>query len=253
MEAARAPSRRALATLPFSRPRRSRKLPPIPLASPEHSTAAAREALRLRGRRLEWLTLALCAVEAGVGVVAGVCAGSVALVGFGLDSLVEMTSALVLLWRLLPAAGGARVPTERQALRAVGACLLVLAAYVGSEAARDLWLRQRPEVSVPGIALALGSLVAMPLLARAKRRVAAPLHSAALKADALQADVCGWLAGMMLLGLALNAALGWWWADPAAALCMVPLIALEGIRAWRGQTCACVGCHADQVGAEATP
>jgi divalent metal cation (Fe/Co/Zn/Cd) transporter len=199
--------------------------------------------LRRRGRRLEWLTLVLCAGEASVGLTAGVRAESVALVGFGLDSLIEMTSALVLLWRFLPKRpGGPRMLSERQALRAVGVCLFLVGIYVGYEAVRDLLMWDRPRPSLPGILLGMASLVAMPLLARAKRRVATPLHSAALRADALQADVCGWLAGVMLVGLVLNALLGWWWADPLAGLCMVPLIAREGIRALRGEPCGCTRC-----------
>ena len=207
---------------------------------------AGRETLRRRGRGLEWLTLALCAGEAGVGLAAGVRADSVALLGFGLDSLIEMASALILLWRLLPAGGGqGAVARERQALRAVGGCLFLLGAYIAYQAGRDVLLREQPRASVAGIALAVGSLVAMPLLARAKRRLADPLHSAALRADALQAEVCTWLAAVMLAGLVLNAALGWWWADPAAALCMVPLVVREGLRALRGEACSCVSCHAE--------
>ncbi|HVP39837.1 MAG TPA: cation transporter [Candidatus Saccharimonadales bacterium] len=224
---------------------------PAPLAAfPADPGAPApapdRETLRRRGRRLEWLTLALSAGEAAVGIAAGLRADSVALLGFGLDSLIEMASALVLLWRFLPARpGGARWLSERQALRLVGICLFLLGAYVAWQAVADLWLRARPERSPVGMALAVASLVAMPLLARAKRRVAAPLHSAALRADALQADVCAWLAAVTLAGLSLNAVLGWWWADPVAALCMVPLIAREGVRALRGQACGCAGCELD--------
>ena len=193
---------------------------------------ARRRAVR-RGRRLEYLTLGWNLLEAVVAVGAGVAAGSTALVGFGVDSLIESASGGALLWRLRDG-GEAR---ERAALRLVGVSFLVLAAYVAWEAAGALLRREPPEPSRVGIAVAALSLVVMPLLARAKRRVAAVLESRALHADSRQADLCAYLSAILLAGLALNALFGWWWADPVAALVMVPIIAHEGWEALRGEEC----------------
>jgi divalent metal cation (Fe/Co/Zn/Cd) transporter len=125
------------------------------------------------------------------------------------------------------------------ALRLIGASLLLLALYVAIQAAWRLLAGQRAEASYLGLGTAVGSLVVMQWLARSKRRVAAELESGAVHADSLQSEICSYLAAILLAGLALNALFGWWWADPAAALIMVPLIAREGFDAWRGQTCAC--------------
>jgi len=206
---------------------------------------ADRAALVRRGRRLEYLTVGWNLLEAAASVAAGVAAGSVALVGFGADSLVETSSGLVLLWRLSggerDAAGRERA--ERRALRLVGACFLALAAYVLFEAASSLLNREPPEASAAGVVIAALSLAVMPLLARAKRRVAARIESRALAADARQTDLCAYLSAVLLGGLALNALFGWWWADPAAALVMVPVIAREGVEALRGETCCGGACH----------
>ena len=207
-----------------------------------HLGPSERESLKRRGRTLEWLTLALCALEAGVGIGAGQVASSAALLAFGLQSLVEGISGGTMLWRLREGRSGAGRAAETRALRIIGVSLLVVALYVAYDAGRDLLEHVRPASSTPGIALAVFSLIAMPLLARAKRSVARGLHSAALRADAVHTDVCTWQAGIMLGGLGLHALLGWWWMDPAAALVMVPLIALEGVRALKGEGCGCVEC-----------
>ena len=201
-----------------------------------------RTAALVRGRRLEYLTVGWNSLEAIVSIIAGLIAGSIALVGFGLDSVIETSSGLAMLWRLNHANerdAASRERAERIALRIVGASFLALAAYVCYEAARDLWQRQPPEHSIPGIVIAALSLVAMPLLARAKRKVARTLNSAALKADSRQTDICAYLSAILLGGLLLNALLGWWWADPVAGLIMVPIIAREGVQALRGDACAC--------------
>ena len=194
-----------------------------------------RDVLVRRGRRLEYLTVGWNFVEAVVSVGAGLVAGSIALVGFGVDSLVETSSGLVLLWRLGDGEEGER--REQLALRLVGVCFLLLAAYVAYEAATSLWRREPPDVSVVGIVVAALSLVVMPLLARAKRRVADGLGSRALHADSRQTDLCAYLSAILLGGLALNALFGWWWADPVAGLVMVPIIVNEGVEALRGETC----------------
>lgn len=193
-----------------------------------------------RGRRLEYLTLAWNGLEAAIGIAAGVMAGSIALVGFGLDSVIEMTSGAALLWRLRLDDTERRERAEKIALRVVGVCFLALAAYIAYESASSLYRREKPEESIPGIVIAVASLIAMPLLARAKRQVALFLHSRALHADSRQTDVCAYLSGILLGGLVLNAAFGWWWADSVAALLMVPLIMYEAIEALRGEdACHC--------------
>jgi divalent metal cation (Fe/Co/Zn/Cd) transporter len=188
-----------------------------------------------RGRRLEYFTLGWNMLEAAVAVGAGWLSGSIALVGFGGDSLIECASGAVLLWRLSsPAQDESR---ERRALRLVGVSLFLLAAYVCFEAAKSLIAREQPEASVVGIMLSISSLIVMPLLARAKRQVAANLGSHAMVADSRQTDICAYLSAILLVGLSLNALFGWWWADPVAALIMVPMITREGLEAWRGEAC----------------
>jgi divalent metal cation (Fe/Co/Zn/Cd) transporter len=197
----------------------------------------------LRGRRLELFTIGWNALEGLVAVIAGVFAGSISLVGFGIDSFVEVTSGSVLLWRMsVDADVQRRERNERRALKIVGACFLALAAYITYESAMDLWAKKAPEHSIPGIVLACVSLVVMPLLSRAKRRVGRALGSAAMHADAKQTEFCTYLSGILLAGLLLNAFFGLWWADPAAALIMVPIIAKEGIEGLQGN--ACDECHA---------
>jgi divalent metal cation (Fe/Co/Zn/Cd) transporter len=191
------------------------------------------------GRRLEYFTLGWNLTEAAVAVGAGVFAGSIALIGFGIDSLIESLSGGILLWRLRQAEAETDERRERLAHRLVGISFLVLALYVAVEAAKSLLRHEQPGVSVVGIVLAVVSLIVMPLLASAKRRVAARLDSRALHADSRQTDICAYLSAILLGGLLLNALFGWWWADPVAALCMLPLIFREGMEAVRGRS----SCH----------
>ena len=184
---------------------------------------------------MEYLTLAWNSLEAVAAIAAGVVAGSIALVGFGLDSVIECFSGGVLLWRLRAGEEGER--RERMALRLVGVSFIALAIYVADEAISSLARHEAPEKSWFGIAVAMASLVAMPLLARAKRRVASRLNSGALHADSRQTDICAYLSAVLLGGLLLNALLHWWWADPVAGLIMVPLIVREGVESLRGKTC----------------
>lgn len=200
-----------------------------PSAVGQHSGAVR------RGRALEYLTLGWNLAEAAVAIAAGTLAGSAALLGFGLDSVIESSSGAVLLWRLRVGPEGER--REQRALQLVGVCFLLLAAYVAWKSGVTLWNRRPPDESPVGIALAAVSLLVMPLLARAKRRVAGDLSSRALEADSRQTDLCAVLSAILLIGLGLNAWLGWWWADPVAGLAMVPVIALEGRRALRGERC----------------
>ena len=188
------------------------------------------------GRRLEYFTLGWNLLEALVAIIAGIVAASIALVGFGVDSLIESFSSVILLWRLQQHERDER--RERIALKLVGGSFLLLAVYVAVDAAKSLIAYEPPHQSLVGIVVAAVSLVVMPLLARAKRRVAARLDSRALHADSRQTDICAYLSAILLLGLGLNALFGWWWADPIAALIMVPIITHEGIEAFRGDTCS---------------
>src|ERR1700731_4152714 len=201
-------------------------------------TALSRHAITQRGIKLEYFTIAWNSVEGIVAVVAGVVAGSISLVGFGIDSFIEVTSGSVLLWRMsVDAEVHRRELNERRALTIVGACFLLLAAYIAYESALDLWSRRAPEHSIPGIILACVSLIVMPLLSRAKRKVGRALGSAAMHADAKQTEFCTYLSAILLAGLLLNVLFGLWWADPVAALIMVPMIAKEGIEGLQGKAC----------------
>jgi divalent metal cation (Fe/Co/Zn/Cd) transporter len=186
-------------------------------------------------RRLEYLTIGWNLIEAGVALGAGIVAGSIALVGFGVDTLIEILSSLILLWRLLSTHPDEQ--REQIALKLVGACFMLLSAYVGYEAISSLVLKKPPETSFAGIAVAILALFVMPLLARAKRRAAGRLNSAALLADSRQSSLCAYLSVILLGGLVLNAAFNWWWADPVAALIMLPIIVKEGLEALRGEVC----------------
>ena len=197
-----------------------------------------RGAVARRGRRLQYLTIAWNAGECVVALMAGFLAGSVALVGFGFDSAIEVTSSLAAVWRLRrESEEGRRELADRHAQRLIGICFLLLAAYVLYADVVALATGQPPERSITGIVMAALSLVVMPLLARAKRRIATRLESGALEAETRQTEMCAYLSAILLAGLALNAWLGWWWADPVAGLLMVPLIAREGWEAVRGRTC----------------
>jgi divalent metal cation (Fe/Co/Zn/Cd) transporter len=204
--------------------------------------ALERQAVAERGKRLEYFTIGWNTLEGLVAVVAGLMAGSISLVGFGIDSFIEVTSGGALLWRMsVDADVHRRERNERLALRIVGACFVALAVYIGYESVTDLIQRNEPESSLPGIILAIVSLVVMPLLSRAKRRVGNKLASAAMHADARQTEFCTYLSAILLGGLLLNSLFGLWWADPVAALVMVPIIAKEGYDGLQAK--ACCGCR----------
>jgi divalent metal cation (Fe/Co/Zn/Cd) transporter len=191
-----------------------------------------------RGRRLEYFTIIWNSLEGVVALIAGWMAGSIALVGFGIDSVVEVTSGAAVLWRIWADSDVQRRGRhEKRALTIVGICFVVLAAYVGYQSVTDLVRRHAPERSLVGIALACVSVVVMPLLSRAKRQVGKALGSGAMDADAKQTEFCAYLSAILLGGLLLNALFGLWWADPVAALVMAPIIASEGIHRLRGETC----------------
>jgi cation diffusion facilitator family transporter len=202
--------------------------------------AALRPGLLRRGLRLEYLTVGWNIAEGLIAVGAGLAAGSIALIGFGVDSFVEAVSGLVLIWRLSAEARGrldeaATQRVERRAERLVGVAFLLLAGYVGFEAARSLVGQEEPAASPVGIALTAVSIAVMLWLAGAKRRVGEALGSRALLADAKQSAACWYLSVVTLTGLAMNAAFGWWWADPLAALGIVVLLVREGVEALRGE------------------
>lgn len=191
-----------------------------------------------RGQRLEYFTIGYNCLECLVSIAAGLIAGSVSLIGFGLDSAIEVASGAALLWRLHHDMNPhRREQVERTTLRIVGWCFIVLAAYIAYESGSTMIRHEAPDRSVPGIVIAAASVVVMPLLARAKRRVATGIGSRAMHADSRQTDFCAYLSAILLGGLILNAVLGWWWADPLAALAMVPIILKEGIDGLRGRAC----------------
>ena len=195
--------------------------------------AAIRRAAVRRARWLNAATIGWNSIEGVVAVVAGIVAGSVSLVGFGFDSAIEVSAALVLTWRLRQERHDrCTQEADSRATKAIAVSFAVLAAYVSVEAVRDLASNEAPEASVPGVALAALSLVVMPFLARAKAKLAPVLGSAAAAADAAQTNLCALLSGVVLIGLAANWLLGWWWADPVAALGIAVLAGAEARRAW---------------------
>ena len=194
-----------------------------------------RAALVHRGLVLNWLTLGYNSLEAVVSIAAGVLAGSVALIGFGADSAIELTASGAAQWRLRADIDPERRErVERMTLRLIGATFLALAIYVAYDSIDSLWHREAPDRSWLGVGILALSAIVMPVLARAKRRVARAMESRALEADAQQTSICAYLSVIALAGVILNALVGWWWADPIAALAMVPIIANEGREGMRG-------------------
>ena len=201
---------------------------------PECLTDGVQDTARRVGIRLELLTVGWNAIEAAVAIGAGIAAGSVALVAFGLDSVVEVSAALVVLWQFF---GDVPEDRERRALRLIGASFFALAAYVTVSSLIDLVTRSEPDASTVGIVLTAVSLVVMPALAWAKRNAGKRMGSRTLVADSTQTQLCAYLSASTLAGLAANAAFGWWWADPLAALVIAAVALREGREAWRGDTC----------------
>lgn len=198
----------------------------------------ARSDLIRRGRRLEYFAIGYNCIEGLVAIIGGILAGSIALIGFGFDSVIEVVSASILVWRLhADQDEERRERIESMALKAVGICFLVLALYVAYDSITSLVRHQAPDESILGIGLAITSLIIMPLLWRAKRKVARQIQSKALAADSKQTELCTYLSAILLGGLLLNVFWGWWWADPIAALAMTPIIVKEGMEALRGETC----------------
>ena len=191
-----------------------------------------------RARWLARIGLGWHLVEAAVALAAGVVAGSVALVGFGADSLIEAAAGVVVLW-LMDGARSSSPRAERRAQQLIAASFLVLAAYVGVESVRDLVGGHHPDASWVGIGLSVVTLATMPPLAVAKRRVGLRLGSSATTSESRQTMLCAYLSGALLVGLLANAALDWWWADPLVALAIAAVAAREARDSWRGNACAC--------------
>jgi divalent metal cation (Fe/Co/Zn/Cd) transporter len=199
--------------------------------------ALARAAAVRRARVLNKATIGWNAVEGVVAVVAGLAAGSVSLLGFGADSAIEVTAALVLMWRLRQERRvGCKQAIDARATRAIAVSFGLLAVYVGAQAVADLLGGSRPEGSVAGVVLAALSLMVMPFLARAKRKLAPALGSAAAIADAKQTNLCALLSAIVLVGVGANAALGWWWADPVAGLGIALVAGVEAARTWKADS-----------------
>ena len=202
-----------------------------------------RAAVVRRARFLNRFTLGYNALEAIVALTAGVVAGSISLVGFGLDSVVEISASLVLTWRLAAERrGGCTQAADRRATRAIAVSFFALAGYVGYHALSRLLHQDHPDTTVIGIVLTAVSLVVMPFLARAKRRVAPALGSRAQEAEAEQTQLCAYMSAVVLVGLVANGVLGWWWADPVAALGIAGLALVEGVRTWRAESLADTCC-----------
>lgn len=202
-----------------------------------------REAAVTRARLLNRVSLAWNAVEGIVAVVAGVAAGSVSLVGFGIDSGIEVAAALILFWRLRQERrSGCMLGYDRTAVRLIALAFAALAAYVWVDALRDLLGRARPEASIPGLVVAVASVILMPRLARAKRALAPALGSQAVSADAQQTSLCALLSAVLIVGVGLNILFGWWWADPVAALVIGALALEAGRRVWRSESLADTCC-----------
>ena len=190
-----------------------------------------------RAKLLSWLSIAWTGIEAGVAIVAALVAGSVALLGFGLDSLIELASASVIIWRFSGARERSEI-AERRAQRLIAACFAVLALYLVFDGVRTLADASKPEVSWAGAAVSAGAIVVMPLLARQKNRVSVQLGSAAIAGDAAQSWLCALAAAGTLASIIANAAVGWWWLDPIIGLGIAGLAVREGREAWAGEGCS---------------
>jgi divalent metal cation (Fe/Co/Zn/Cd) transporter len=213
-------------------------LGPLPLAPAPSPDTTERDRWVRRARLLAWVGLGWHAIEAAVAIGAGLVASSIALVGFGADSLVEALAGIVVIWRFA-AARSMSEDAENRAQRLIGASFFLIGAYVGIEAVRTLIARDHPEVSAVGLILSASTLFTMPPLAKAKQRVAEKLASSAIASEGRQNMLCAYLSAALLMGLGGNALFGWWWLDPITALFIAGVAIKEGREAWRGEGCAC--------------
>jgi divalent metal cation (Fe/Co/Zn/Cd) transporter len=210
--------------------------PRLPVLSPHE-----RAALQRRARLLAWGGNAWHLVEFGIAVAAGIAAGSIALVAFGIDSLIELAAGGVIIW-LFTGGRGVSEHAERRAQQLIAASYALLVVYIVVESARQLVGGEQPKASWVGIGLAAVTAPTMPLLARAKRKVGQQLNSSATVSEASQNMICAYLSVALLVGLSANALLGWWWADPVSALVIAGVAAKEGVDSWRGERCECGAC-----------
>jgi len=207
------------------------------------SSTSLREKSVRRGINLSYITIAYNTLEAIGSLVAGTLAGSVTLIGFGTDSVIEVASSCAAQWRLRADIDEIRRQrVEHRARKAIGASFIALAAYIVIDSIHTLWTSEAPSKSVFGMIVLILSVIVMPVLARAKHKVAVDLGSRALVGDATQTSLCAYLSAIALAGVALNAVLGWWWADPVAALAMTPIIFREGVEGIRAESTAADGC-----------
>jgi divalent metal cation (Fe/Co/Zn/Cd) transporter len=211
---------------------------PVQLGTRKPLKAAERAQLVRRAKLLAWLGIGWHGVEAAVAVGAGLVAGSIALIGFGADSLIESVAGIILLWRFA-ASRAASESAERRAQKLIGASFYLLAAYVAFEAFRTLLVAEPPEARWVGIGLALVTLLTMPPLAIAKARIGERLGSSATRSEGRQNMLCAYLSAALLAGLGANALFGLWWADPLTALLIAGVAVKEGREAWQGETCGC--------------
>jgi divalent metal cation (Fe/Co/Zn/Cd) transporter len=213
-------------------------LPILPITIANRNDREERARLTSRARRITELGLAWHAFEAAIAIIAGVSAGSVALVGFGADSVIEAAAGGVVLWLIT----GERLTSnnaERRAQQLIAASFLILSMYIAIESARDLIGGHHPAVSWIGVALAAVMMLAMPPLAAAKRTVGTALDSSATTSESRQTMLCGYLSAALLAGLLANALAGWWWADPGVALLIAAVALSEARAAWQGESCSC--------------
>lgn len=209
------------------------------------STPEVLDSLRRRAVILAWFTVAWNVLEAIVALTAGAAANSSALIGFGLDSTIEVSSAAIVLWQFRAPLPEVR---EQRALRLIALSFFALALWVSVSSVSDLVVGARPDSSTIGIVLAVASLVVMPVLATAKQRVGRSMGAATVVADSAQTWLCTSLSAVLLIGLAANATLGWWWADPVAGIVIAAVAVREGLEAWRGENC----CGPSPAGAATT-
>lgn len=218
------------------------ELPTLPPAAQRGGDPGERDLLIRRAKALSWLSLAWMTVEGAVAITAALIAGSVALLGFGIDSAIEGLASVIVIWRFT---GSRRLSeqAERQAQKAVAVSFFLLAPYIAQDAIRALVGGDRPSTSWVGIGLSISSIVLMPLLGRAKQRVGERLGSQATTGEGVQNLLCAYMAVGVLVGLAANAVLGWWWLDPVIALAIAASAVREGREAWAGEDCACAAMH----------
>jgi divalent metal cation (Fe/Co/Zn/Cd) transporter len=193
-------------------------------------SAAEQARLRRRGFALEYATMAWMVAEAAVAITAGVLASSIVLIGFGLDSVIEFFAAIIVVWQLRGEVAGQQ--RETRAVRLIAVTFFALAAYLAAESIHDLVTRARPGESIAGLAVAAAALIVMPVLAVAKRRTGQAMGNRTLVTESAETFFCAYTSAAALAGVGLNTMLGWWWADPAAALVIAALAVKEGLEAW---------------------